>query len=364
MTGLQRVSAGFWENRKVAVTGHMGFKGAWLCALLARLGAHSSGYGRDERSPLLYPQLTLPNHESHQGDINDVARVRDWLQAVQPEFLLHLAAQPIVLESYDDPMGTFHDNIMGTAAVLQAARGIASLKAIVVITSDKVYRNADTGQAFGEDDPLGGKDPYSASKAAAEIVTAAMAQSFFRDPSSARVVTARAGNVIGGGDWAAYRLLPDAARAFAAGFPLTVRHPAATRPWQHVLDPLAGYLLLCEAIARDPHALHQAWNFGPDPAQARRVDAVVDRFTKVWGGSAAWRVAASDANRQEAHTLMVQSSRAHGQLGWLPKWTVDEAVDRTAAWYRDHAAGTHPADLVRRDLDAFLDARNSGEARR
>ena len=356
MTGIRLPSDSFWKNRQVAITGHMGFKGAWLCALLARLGAHTSGYGKDDRTSLLYPDLTLVNHDSHQGDINALPAVQGWLQATRPEFLLHLAAQPIVLSSYDDPMGTFRDNVMGTAAVLQAARDIPSLKAIIVVTSDKVYRNADDGQAFHESDHLGGKDPYSASKAAAEIVTSAMADSFYKDPASARVVTVRAGNVIGGGDWAAQRLLPDAARAFASGQPLVVRSPHATRPWQHVLDPLAGYLLLCEALSTDHPPQFREWNFGPDAGDSRLVSDVAERFTASWGGSAEWRAETVDPVKTEARTLSVDSARARAALCWLPRWAVDEAVRRTAAWYRDFAAGEAPADLVTRDLDAFLAA--------
>ncbi len=355
MNSLSHPSPSFWKQRKVAVTGHMGFKGAWLCALLARLGAQSSGYGKDTRTPLLYPDLVLPNHESHIGDINDMSEVSDWLHATQPEFLLHLAAQPIVLQSFEDPVGTFADNIMGTARVLQAARDVRSLRAIIVITSDKVYRNADVGQAFREEDPLGGKDPYSASKAAAEIVTEAMAQSFYRDSLSARVVTARAGNVIGGGDWAEHRLMPDAARAFSSGLPLTVRNPSATRPWQHVLDPLAGYLLLCEALALHPKLTHRAWNFGPDSTDVRHVEDVLERFKKAWGQAVEWHVETPDPDRNEARTLTVDSSLARAELGWRPKWAVDEAVRRTAEWYRDHAAGIAPEELVQRDLDSFLD---------
>lgn len=356
MTGFRLPSSRFWNGRKVALTGHMGFKGAWLCALLARLGAHSSGYGKDDRTPLLYPDLTLANHDSHQGDINTLSAVQDWLQATRPEFLLHLAAQPIVLTSYDDPMGTFRDNIMGTAAVLQAARDIPSLKAIIVVTSDKVYRNADDGQAFHEGDHLGGKDPYSASKAAAEIVTSAMADSFYKGSGAARIVTVRAGNVIGGGDWAAQRLLPDAARAFASGQPLIVRSPHATRPWQHVLDPLTGYLLLCEALSTDQPPQFREWNFGPDAGDSRPVSDVAERFTASWGGSAEWHVETVDPVKTEARTLSVDSARARAALGWLPRWAVDEAVHRTAAWYRDFAAGEAPAELVTRDLDAFLAA--------
>ncbi len=336
----------------MAVTGHMGFKGSWLCMLLARLGARSFGYGQDDRTPLLYPHLKIANHEGRQGNVTDTSGVRSWLMDTEPEFLIHLAAQPIVLDSYDDPMTTFQDNIMGTAAVLEAARSTPTLKVVLVITSDKVYRNADEGAAFIEDDTLGGDDPYSASKAAAEIVTHAMAKSFFGDEDAAKVATARAGNVIGGGDWAAHRLLPDAARSAAASVPLVVRNPGSVRPWQHVLDPLSGYLLFCEKLERERNV--SALNFGPDSGEARSVGEVVNLFSKAWGNDTTQTVGAGSQEKKEALLLSVDSTRAKEFLDWSPRWKVDEAVTRTASWYRQYSDKKDPTDLVNNDLDAFF----------
>ncbi|MEQ8701335.1 MAG: GDP-mannose 4,6-dehydratase, partial [Bauldia litoralis] len=225
---MRQIDSSYWKDRTVFVTGHMGFKGAWLMRLLSRIGATSWGYGRDERHPLLYPELALERHTHRQGELADVAALTNALKESGAEVLVHLAAQPIVLTSYEDPLGTFQDNILGTANVLQAARSAPDLKAIVVVTSDKVYRNNEWAWGYRESDHLGGADPYSASKAAAEIVTASMMASFFRTEGAPRIATARAGNVIGGGDWADYRLLPDAARALGKKDPLIVRNPAST----------------------------------------------------------------------------------------------------------------------------------------
>lgn len=355
MMPVRYPSASFWAGKRVGITGHQGFKGAWLCMLLSRLGAQSFGYGHDDRTPLLYNDLSIPEHSSRIGDINQLDDVRQWLDDTKPDLLLHLAAQPIVLASYTDPMGTFSDNIMGTAHVLQAARECASLKAIVVVTSDKVYANSDSGKAFTEEAALGGDDPYSASKAAAEIVTRAMARSFYQGQDAPHVQSVRAGNVIGGGDWAEARLLPDAARAYAHDTALEIRNPSAVRPWQHVLDPLCGYLVLCEALWSSQTTTFGAWNFGPDDADARSVENIVNRFTHVWGGGARWGKGAADPAQKEAHLLSVSSDKARKALKWHPRWGVDEAVDRTAQWYRSAADGIAPQTLVMKDIDAFLD---------
>lgn len=353
MTALSR---DFWNGRTVFITGHMGFKGAWLTYLLSRLGAHTVGYGHDERPTLLYPLLQIPDHVSHTGDINDLRQFTAALAESKASVLLHLAAQPIVLSSYNDPLGTFRDNIMGTASVLQAARSVASVQSIVVVTSDKVYRNNEWAWPYRETEPLGGHDPYSASKAAAEIVTQSMIGSFFNDPGSAVVSTARAGNVIGGGDWADYRLLPDAARAFSAGKPLEIRNPASTRPWQHVLEPLVGYLQLAQALLEERSAIRsRAWNFGPVAEDAVPVSVVAGHFADEWGAGARFDVVApTGVVRKEATFLAVDASLARAHLDWQPRWRMEEAVRRTARWYRDFAAGGKPTDLMDRDIDDML----------
>lgn len=346
----------YWRGRTVFVTGHMGFKGAWLTYLLARLGARTVGYGHDKRSPLLYNMLTIDRHQSHSADINEVERLSQAIAESGASVLLHLAAQPIVLTSYADPLGTFQDNVMGTASVLQAARGAASLEAIVVVTSDKVYRNNEWVWAYREDEPLGGHDPYSASKAAAEIITHSMVVSYFSDPGTPAVATARAGNVIGGGDWAEYRLLPDAARAFSVAKPLEIRNPISTRPWQHVLEPLVGYLQLAQELSAHRHDIAaRAWNFGPVAEDAIPVAEVAAHFADEWGNGATVNVVeATGPIRKEANFLAVDATLARTHLHWKPRWRVEEAVRRTARWYRDHAQGTPAESLMDRDIDDML----------
>ena len=270
------------------------------------------------------------------------------------DILFHLAAQPIVLTSYADPVGTFETNVLGTVRVLQAARAAASLRAIVVVTSDKVYQNDGSSRAYREQDTLGGADPYSASKAAAEIATHSMRHSFFAKPDAARIATARAGNVIGGGDWAEFRLLPDAARAIGSGRPLVCRNPGSVRPWQHVLDPLSGYIMLAEDLARGK-AVGDAWNFGPTPDDILTVGDVADLFVAAWGDGAKWTAEPSQDAPHEAKSLAIDSSRAQRELGWQPRWRSAEAIERTAAWYRDHSGGTNATTLVQRDIEKFLD---------
>lgn len=350
------ITSGFWAGRTVIVTGHMGFKGAWLCQLLARLGASTIGFGRDNRPNLLYRRLTVPDHRSVIGDVNDTPTLRQTIQQSRASVLLHLAAQPIVLTSYADPMGTFRDNVQGTASVLEAARNIETLEAIVVITSDKVYRNRGGQTLFAEGDELGGVDPYSASKAAAELIVQSMAASFFAHPDAAVVSTARAGNVIGGGDWAEHRLLPDAVRAFSAGEAVRIRNPSSTRPWQHVLEPLTGYLRLAEVMVEERQAFGaRAWNFGPAAEDSVPVQQVMDMFIQCWGEGARYELSdTTDTAPEEARGLAVDASLARDQLGWRPRWRVNEAVRRTAHWYRQFALGEPAQGLVDSDIDAFI----------
>ena len=354
---MSGVDLGYWRGRRVFVTGHMGFKGSWLCALLARLGAQTFGFGHDERDTLLYRELSLDRHTHQTGDINDLDALRTGLLESGAEILFHLAAQPLVLASYAAPIETFETNVVGTARVLEAVRSANSLKAAVVVTSDKVYRNTGLERGYHEDDPLGGSDPYSASKAAAEIVTRAMVLSYFDEAGSAQIATARAGNVIGGGDWAADRLLPDAARALSSGRDFVVRNPSSTRPWQHVLDPLAGYLLLAERLATKAAPTFDAWNFGPSSDAALTVGEVATLFAREWGNGAAWSLDTGRApSGKEARLLAVDSTRSRRELPWHPRWSSQQAVARTARWYRDHAAGLDAQMLVNRDLSEFLSA--------
>lgn len=351
---MREISQQFWKGRRVFVTGHMGFKGAWLCALLSRLEAITIGYGNDDRQPLLYRDLSLNHHVSITGDINDSRMLIDAVERSGAEVLIHFAAQPLVLASYEDPIGTFETNVLGTAKVLDAARNGGDLMAIIAITTDKVYQNNEWTWAYRENDKLGSGDPYSASKSAAEIIVSSMSKSFFSAPGSPRVVTARAGNVIGGGDWAGHRLLPDAARALARGEKFVCRNPNSVRPWQHVLDPLVGYLLLAETLCTSEGELPTAWNFGPSHDDTLTVREVADIFVSTWSSKETWVSSQDQTAIKEAVHLAIDSSLARSRLGWRPRWNGKEAVARTAHWYHLHSAGQSLQALVDRDISEYL----------
>lgn len=341
---------GWWRGRRVLLTGHTGFKGAWLAAWLHRLGASVTGFGAAPPSePALFALARGGEWlEDRRGDVRDGVAVAAAVAAARPEVVLHLAAQALVRESLRDPVGTFAVNVLGTATVLDAVRAGAPGAAVVVVTSDKVYADPGSGRRLREGDPLGGHDPYSASKAAQEHVAAT-----YRDAFGLRVATARAGNVIGGGDWARDRVVPDLARAAAAGAPLVLRSPEAVRPWQHVLNPLDGYVLLAERLAGGGEWA-RAWNFGPGGEDERTVAAVVDGLRARWPGAPrAERAVDADAAAGEAPVLRLDSAAARGQLGWRPAWDLDRGLDATAAWYAAHAAGADARELVEADLSAY-----------
>jgi CDP-glucose 4,6-dehydratase len=332
----------FWRDRPVFVTGHTGFKGGWLTALLHRLGARTTGYAlAPEADPNLFDAARIGDlGRSIIGDIRDGERLAAEMAAAQPQIVLHLAAQALVRRARTAPDETFETNVMGTVRLLEAVRRTPSVRAVVVVTSDKVYDNREWPWAYRETDVLGGKEPYGASKAACEIVVQSYRHAYFSDPAhTVAIATARAGNVIGGGDWSEDRLVPDAMRAFRAAEPLVIRNPAAVRPWQHVLEPLAGYLRLAQALSEGA-ALpdDMAFNFGPDDLDARPVAWIADALATRWGQGAAWR---QDPGVQpyEARLLEVDSARARAVLGWTPRWSLQAGLDRTVAWYRAIADG-------------------------
>ena len=346
------MSPGFWAGKRVFVTGHTGFKGCWLSLWLAALGARVTGYAlaAPSRPSLWGLAEKTAGVTSTIADIRDLAALGKALDAAQPEVVFHLAAQSLVRPSYGDPAGTYATNVLGTVHVLEAARRAKGLRALVSVTSDKCYQNLETGQAYREADPMGGSDPYSSSKGCAELVTAAYRLSFFQ---GSRIASARAGNVIGGGDWALDRIVPDTVRAIAAGKPVQVRNPRAVRPWQHVLEPLAGYLLLAERLCEKPEDFAEAWNFGPEEADAVPVETVVSTVTRLWGPPAAWQ---ADAGKHphEAHFLRLDSSKARLRLGWRPRLALPLALEWTVDWYRRQAQGADARGLTLGQIERYM----------
>ena len=348
------VDSDLWRGRSVFVTGHTGFKGGWLTLWLRHLGAEVHGYALGPPTdPSLFEVARIGSvlASDTRADLADLAQLKLALESAKPEVIFHLAAQSLVRESYRDPLGTLVTNVIGTAHVLEAARRLDSVRAIVLITTDKVYQNREWEHPYREVDPLGGHDPYSASKAAAEIVAASYRASLFGgDPGNpARVATARAGNVIGGGDWAADRLLPDCLRAFAAGEPVRLRFPRAVRPWQHVLEPLAGYLRLAERLLdANGTDFAAAWNFGPDASGDATVAEVAEAAARFMGDGATVECAPVSEHPHEAGLLRLDSTRARTLLPWEPRWSLPYAVELTVAWQRAWKQG---ADMMAASLD-------------
>jgi CDP-glucose 4,6-dehydratase len=329
------VDPDFWRDRAVLVTGHTGFKGAWLTLWLRALGARVSGVSDGvPTAPSLYELARAGEGIAElRADVCDVAAVCDAFAVARPEVVFHLAAQPLVRRSFADPRATFETNVMGTVNVLEAVRATPAVRALVSVTTDKCYDNdpARTPRAFVESDPMGGHDPYSASKGCAELVIEAYRRSFFA-PDGARVASARAGNVIGGGDWGEDRLICDFMRGALAGTPIAVRSPEAVRPWQHVLNPLSGYLRLAESLHGDPQSAG-GWNFGPAPGDARTVRWIADRVSELWPGELRWELDPGP-HPPEAQYLMLDSGKARERLGWGPTWDLDDSLRAVVAWYR------------------------------
>ncbi len=338
----------FWRGKRVFLTGHTGFKGSWLTLWLSQLGAEVRGYAlKPDTEPAMFAALALDDVcDSRIGDVRDERLLADAVRGFRPNIVIHMAAQPLVRRSYREPLDTFAINVQGTANVLEACRGIDALRAVVVVTTDKCYENHDELRPYREDEPLGGHDPYSASKACAELVTHAYRRSFFAAVGSAAVASARAGNVFGGGDWSEDRLIPDMIRAYAAGHPVVVRNPAAVRPWQHVTAPLGGYLMLARALWEEAERFALPFNFGPAIDQAVPVRAIVDAMSLAWGKGAAWEERPEANAPHEAGILMLDPSRARQMLGWMPHDDLHAGLTTTAAWYRSFYGGAS-ADRLR-----------------
>lgn len=338
------------RGRRTLVTGHTGFKGAWLCLWLEELGADVAGLSLPAQEGTLYARAGMASRWSENFvDIRTFSAVNEALRDFQPELVFHLAAQPLVSVGYQQPVLTFETNVVGTMNVLEAIRLAPEVRGAVVVTTDKVYRPTSLPHRHGENDPLGGEDPYSASKSAAEHVITAW-RTLVARTTGASIIAARAGNVIGGGDFADNRLLPDLVRAFSEGRVAQVRHPDFTRPWQHVLDPLAGYLSLGARIVRE-QSFPSAVNFGPDVEEA--VYRVADIAAQLWGDGASWTATRPD-DMPETRLLALSSDLAERELGWTPNWTTEQAVGRTVTWWKALQAGADPIELCLRDIADYM----------
>lgn len=336
--GRNRTTIEFWNSKRVLITGHTGFKGRWLSRWLQSLGATVFGYSRSSPDE---PHPAVPI-ESFQGDICDLERLQLAMRAADPEIVLHLAAQPLVRRAFHDPIATYRTNIVGAATLLNSVRQCRSARAVIVVTTDKCYENRNWDWAYRESDALGGGDPYSSSKACMELVANSFRDSFFPLERFAdhrvAIATARAGNMIGGGDWAQDRLIPDMMRSFAAGQAVTLRNPLARRPWQFVLEALRGYLLLAERLYQDGRRYSGAWNFGPAPSDIQTVEWIAATLAAAWGAEAKWNVQPGDIP-QESQMMMLDCSKAAAELNWRPILNLSDALAMTVDWYRDFYAG-------------------------
>jgi CDP-glucose 4,6-dehydratase len=345
----------FWKGKRVLVTGHTGFKGGWLVTWLRHAGADVAGLALPPATqPSLFELADVGGDiVSAFGDIRDLSVVKDAFARFAPEIVFHMAAQAIVRASYDDPVGTYATNVMGTVHVLEAARA-TGVRVLVNITSDKCYDNKEWVWGYRETDALGGKDPYSNSKACAELVTAAYRSSFFTGADRIGLASARAGNVIGGGDWARDRLIPDVIAAICERRSVPVRNPDSVRPWQHVLEPLSGYLLLAESLWDDPEAFSGEWNFGPDPESVRSVRWLIDRIAVLWGASSC-QMPQPGQHPHEARLLSLDSSKARARLGWFPRWSLDRAAAAVVEWYKVFQRGDEVRPVMIDQIDAFME---------
>jgi CDP-glucose 4,6-dehydratase len=336
--GLKLMDKKFWKGKRVFLTGHTGFKGCWMSLWLSSLGAVVKGYSL---SPVASPSLfQVANIEgvidSTIGDIRDINKLKKSMVSFKPDIVIHMAAQPLVRYSYQNPVETYEVNVLGTVNVLEAARLCDNLKVIVNITTDKCYKNKEANISYKEDDPLGGYDPYSSSKGCAELITSSYRNSYMQSKGIG-LASVRAGNVIGGGDWADDRLIPDILRAFEKNEPVSIRNPESVRPWQHVLEPLSGYIILAQKMYGNPDRYSEAWNFGPIDDDARPVSWILNRMINKWGGSG-W-VTDKDSHPHEAMYLRLDISKAKKNLGWEPVWDLDEALDSIISWHHEYLCG-------------------------
>lgn len=350
---MKAINSSFWAGKRVFLTGHTGFKGSWLSLWLQSMGANLHGLAlMPPTTPALFDEASVGSGmTSTIGDIRDYNTVFAAIDACQPDIIIHMAAQPLVRYSYQAPVETYATNVMGTVHVLEAARQIASVKVIVNVTTDKCYENREWVWGYREDEPMGGYDPYSSSKGCSELVTNAYRQSFFQK-DGIKLASARAGNVIGGGDWAIDRLVPDILRAFENNQPVTIRNPHATRPWQHVLEPLSGYLMLAERLYTENHAFDEGWNFGPHDEGAQSVQWIVEQMVEIWGNNADWQFDSS-THPHEANYLKLDTSKARKKLNWQPRWDLATALEKIIDWHRAWRNNTNMRTKCLQQIDEY-----------
>lgn len=349
----------FWKDKKVLVTGHTGFKGSWLSVWLQNMGANLIGYSLPPpTTPSLFSIACLDKGmTSVIGDVRDFTQLQSVIAEHRPEIIFHMAAQSLVRHSYDNPVETYATNVMGTVHLLEAVRQVGCVKAIVNITSDKCYENQEWPWGYRENEPMGGFDPYSNSKGCAELITSAFRNSFFNpedfDTHGVALASARSGNVIGGGDWAKDRLIPDIMRAISEGKPVVVRNPDSIRPWQHVLEPLSGYLLLAQKLFQEGKEFAQAWNFGPNDEDAKPVSWIATHLTQMWGKDASWKLDGKK-HPHEAHYLKLDCSKAKSQIGWSPTWNLETTLHAIVSWHKEYLAQKDMRVVVTDQINAFL----------
>lgn len=353
----------FWQGKRVLITGHTGFKGSWLTLLLNRLGAIACGYSLSPPTdPNLFEELGLSSIiESHIGDIRDYAHLFQTVNDFKPEIIIHMAAQPLVRRSYQDPIETYSTNVMGTVNLYEIIRQVGSVRAVVNITTDKCYQNNEWVWGYREGDRLGGHDPYSNSKACAELVTSSFRESFFNKENypehRCAIASVRAGNVIGGGDWAQDRLIPDILKSFQNNLMVEIRNPNSIRPWQHVLEPLSGYLIVAEKLFTQGMVFAEAWNFGPNDEDARTVEYIVGTMSNIWGDSK-WQLSQSE-HPHEANYLKLDCSKAKSQLNWKPVWSLDKTLSKIVNWHRAWINNEDMLAYTLNEIEEYID--NSGK---
>jgi CDP-glucose 4,6-dehydratase len=356
------IDATFWQGKRVFVTGHTGFKGGWLSLWLEEMGATVRGYSLPAPTePSLFAVASVGSGLlSEEGDIRDFFHLREALSDFKPEIVFHMAAQPLVRLSYDDPIETYSTNVMGTVYLLEAIRRVGGVKAVVNITSDKCYENREWVWGYREDEAMGGYDPYSNSKGCAELVASSFRNSFFNPKEYAKhgvaLASVRAGNVIGGGDWALDRLIPDILRSFQNDQPVVIRNPHSIRPWQHVLEPLSGYLLVAQKLYTEGCGFAEGWNFGPNDNDAQPVQFIVEKMVQLWGGDASWQLDGAD-HPHEAHYLKLDCSKAKMRMGWHPRWDLVTTLGRIVNWHKAWLAGEDMRALSLQEIRDYMAAK-------